>query len=291
MLDGQSVVQEIRRSEAGKLIDTTTYLLGPRGVEYREVSVPDPGTGVDIKTIRWYIYDGLGSVLAEVDGDGVVTATNKLDVYGNVRATTGTSDSNHKFCGSLGHTTEPDTGGLIYMRARWYDPAIGRFISEDPAGDGVNWYSYCDGNPVNAVDLDGRAVTLVGVLTGVALGAGLNMAFQSLIYGSIDWSLVVLSGIAGGAGAAVAGAILGPIKTGLFSAVLGQSQLEIGRRALAWAAGGGTRMAVKGAGGAMLSQQDRALEGPLGRAMAAYAGNYIVLDIICNFLESGISGL
>jgi len=58
--------------------------------------------------------------------------------------------------GRLGHTTEDDTG-LIYMRARYYDPAIGRFISEDPAGNGDNWYAYCDNNPVNLVDESGNA--------------------------------------------------------------------------------------------------------------------------------------
>ena len=56
--------------------------------------------------------------------------------------------------------TEPSTGGLIYMRARWMDPLTGRFISEDPAGDGTNWYVYCGDNPVNAVDPTGHFVEL-----------------------------------------------------------------------------------------------------------------------------------
>ena len=42
------------------------------------------------------------------------------------------------------------------MRARWYDPAAGRFISEDPKKDEFNWYVYCDNNPVNRVDQDGN---------------------------------------------------------------------------------------------------------------------------------------
>ena len=44
------------------------------------------------------------------------------------------------------------SSGLIYLRNRYYDPSIGRFISEDPARDGLNWYAYCGNNPVNAVD-------------------------------------------------------------------------------------------------------------------------------------------
>jgi RHS repeat-associated protein len=116
-----------------------------RGVEYRK----------DSNGIKWYLYDGLGSVVGEVDEDGDVTYAAKYDVYGAVRGSTGSSNSQHKFCGSLGHMTEGDTGGLIYMRARWMDPVTGRFVSEDPAGDGVNWYAYCDNNPINRYDYDG----------------------------------------------------------------------------------------------------------------------------------------
>ena len=44
---------------------------------------------------------------------------------------------------------------MIYLRARYYDSENGRFISEDPAKDGYNWYSYCGGNPVMFVDPSG----------------------------------------------------------------------------------------------------------------------------------------
>lgn len=129
---------------------------GPRGAEYRKHATIDPGTGTQTGAIlRWNIYDGLGSVISEVDGNGNVTATQLYDAFGAVNASTGSSTSKQKFCGSLGHTTEPDMGGLVYMRARWYDPAVGRFISEDPAGQGANWYIYCNNNPVNATDPTG----------------------------------------------------------------------------------------------------------------------------------------
>jgi RHS repeat-associated protein len=45
--------------------------------------------------------------------------------------------------------------GLIYFNARYYDPTIGRFLTEDPSRKGVNWYSYCENNPVNRTDPTG----------------------------------------------------------------------------------------------------------------------------------------
>ena len=41
---------------------------------------------------------------------------------------------------------------MYYLRARYYDPDIRRFISEDPAHDGRNWYAYCNGNPIKYWD-------------------------------------------------------------------------------------------------------------------------------------------
>ena len=98
-------------------------------------------------------------MIGEVDASGNVTYTAKYDVFGAVRSSSGTSTSKHKFCGSLGHSSENETG-LIYMRARYYDPVTGRFISEDTAGQGSNWYLYCEDNPINLVDSTGAYPTL-----------------------------------------------------------------------------------------------------------------------------------
>ncbi|MCG8469792.1 MAG: RHS repeat-associated core domain-containing protein, partial [Gemmatimonadetes bacterium] len=50
-----------------------------------------------------------------------------------------------------------DAAGLLYLRARYYDPEIGRFISEDPIGlqGGVNPYAYASNDPVNRADRTG----------------------------------------------------------------------------------------------------------------------------------------
>jgi RHS repeat-associated protein len=153
----------------------------------------------------------------EVDPLGNLTASRKYDVYGRA-GDSGTS--RHRFVGSLGHTSDDETG-LIYMRARWMDPSLGRFISEDPARDGSNWLECSRGNPVNAVDPDGREYTLANALQSAAL-FGMMSGFGDLAYQavyswlrtgsvSVDWGEVAAWTVAGAAcgGVASASAILG----------------------------------------------------------------------------------
>ncbi|MCW3055742.1 MAG: repeat protein [Chthonomonadales bacterium] len=145
VLDSSMFVRERNHATGANI---ATYLVGARGPEYRR----DDATS----QIRWYLYDGLGSVLGEVDPNGNITSSRKYDVYGLVRGgNSPTGTSNHKFVGQLGHPSEDNTG-LIYMKARYYDPATGQFASEDPANQGYNWLIYAHANPVNRVDRDGR---------------------------------------------------------------------------------------------------------------------------------------
>ncbi|MFN3648768.1 MAG: RHS repeat domain-containing protein [Armatimonadota bacterium] len=141
LLDDQSVVRTKLNGNVDK-----TYLHGARGPEYER-----NGSNAPV----WYLYDGLGSVLGTVDGSGNVASTRKYDVYGAVRASTGGSGPKHKFVGQLGHPSEDETG-LIYMRARYYDPVTGRFVSQDPARHGSNWYVYADNAPTLKVDPSGQ---------------------------------------------------------------------------------------------------------------------------------------
>jgi len=138
---------------------TATYLIGPQGPEYRRDDTP-AGTETDsqgrtVTKVRWYVYDGLGSVVGEVDPLGNLTSSPRYDVYGAVRANAGTATSKQGFVGGLGHVSDTETG-LIYMRARYYDPAMGRFASEDKQGSGVNWFIYCVDSPTNRVDRSGQ---------------------------------------------------------------------------------------------------------------------------------------
>ena len=94
-------------------------------------------------------------MLGEVDASGNLDATRTYDVYGLARSVTGTPTSKHGWVGQLGHTSEDETG-LVYMRARYMDPVVGRFISEDPGMDGGNWYAYAEANPITQIDGSGK---------------------------------------------------------------------------------------------------------------------------------------
>src|SRR4030042_2349626 len=54
-----------------------------------------------------------------------------------------------------GHESQNLKTGLTYMKARWMDPETGRFISPDPAKDGLNWFVYAGNNPTTMVDPTG----------------------------------------------------------------------------------------------------------------------------------------
>jgi RHS repeat-associated protein len=183
VLMGDSVVRELRAGATH-----ATYLHGPRGPEYRRDAAGNA---------RWYLYDGLGSVLGEVDAAGNVTASRKLDVYGAVRATTGTATSSHGFVGGLGHPSEAETG-LVYMRARYYDPVLGRFASEDPIRDGSQWYNYASCRATCVVDVDGRSDLDVHLfitgLAGMAGGTAASRCGAMITFGAIVFLMLWLGG-------------------------------------------------------------------------------------------------
>jgi RHS repeat-associated protein len=136
--------------EDGVLQQTRVNFLGARGIE--AVVAIDHTRGNQV-ALRWLLYDGHGNLVRTMAPDYRLSAFQWRGVWGEVQSSLGTGRG---YCANLGHPE--DETGLVYMRARYYEPATGRFISEDPARDGVNWYLYADGNPVNKVDPDGRAV-------------------------------------------------------------------------------------------------------------------------------------
>ena len=103
----------------------------------------------------YYGYNGHGDVMQLNDGGGAVTKTYRYDAFG-VEQEPVTNDTNvWRYCGEY-WDVETET---YYLRARYYNPRIGRFTQSDPAMDGLNWYTYCVNNPVRYWDPSGRAIT------------------------------------------------------------------------------------------------------------------------------------
>ena len=82
---------------------------------------------------------------------GSLTKSHEYDAFGNEINKCATDTNPFRYCGEY---YDAETG-YIYLRARYYDPGTGSFITEDPIRDGVNWYGYCNGNPVGYVDPSG----------------------------------------------------------------------------------------------------------------------------------------
>jgi RHS repeat-associated protein len=107
----------------------------------------------DANAAYYYHFDGLGSVVALTDDAGDTVEVYEYSIFGEVSA----SDPNHPnpFL-FTGREFDKETG-LYYYRARYYNPYIGRFLQTDPAGQGMNPYTYCGNDPTTRVDPFGLA--------------------------------------------------------------------------------------------------------------------------------------
>lgn len=144
LYDGANVVQEQNAASS----PTANLLMG--GVD-EMFSRGDVASGTNYTPIT----DALGSTMALLNAAGVSTTNYSYEPFGGTTATGSTNGNNSKFTGR-----EEDGGtGLYHFRARYYSPALQRFISEDPmgfaAGDS-NFYPYVGNDPLNYKDPSGQ---------------------------------------------------------------------------------------------------------------------------------------
>lgn len=106
----------------------------------------------------YYEQDGLNSVASLTSASGALVQTYTYDSYGKLTASTGTLTNPYRYAG---RELDSETGIYEY-RARYYNPALGRFVSEDPIGfDGGNdFYAYTGNNPANFIDPLGLQTTV-----------------------------------------------------------------------------------------------------------------------------------
>lgn len=139
----------------------------------------------------YYHTNAHGDVLGLIDSSGTIVATYEYDAWGNIIGQLGTmaSANPHRYAGYR----YDEVTGLYYLMARYYDAAIGRFITRDPFHGisenplTLNQYSYANGNPILYVDVSGNfaigvnfAASAINVLLGLAVGGGVG-AIQSFI--------------------------------------------------------------------------------------------------------------
>jgi RHS repeat-associated protein len=101
-------------------------------------------------TASYYEADGLGSSTSLTNSAGTVAGTYTYDSFGLLTASSGTLINPFQY---TGREADNETG-LYYYRARYYNPPIGRFLSEDPIEfkGGTNFYAYVGNNPLNKRD-------------------------------------------------------------------------------------------------------------------------------------------
>ena len=92
-----------------------------------------------------------GDTAALFDAAGTITKNYDYDAFGNQTTAQENDNNPFRYCGEY---FDNETN-FIYLRARYYNSETGRFTTEDPAKDGVNWFVYCSGNPLNFKDSTG----------------------------------------------------------------------------------------------------------------------------------------
>ena len=172
----------------------------------------------DASSSRNFLGDALGSTVSLSDSSGTIQTEYIYEPFGTATFSGSTSTNELRYTGR-----EDDGTSLNYYRARYYHPALQRFIAEDPigfAGGDPNLYGYVANSPTNFTDSTGLAVDPVS-LTAVGIMCGSGAVVGAVLAGrKATWSdrvqyagvgcgvgmLTLVSWIAAG-GTAVAGAV------------------------------------------------------------------------------------
>jgi len=159
--DYAKVLEE--RNEKGKLI--VSYVHGDDLISQKRG---------DVKS--YYHFDGLGSTRALTNSNGEVTDTYTYDAFGNLIEKTGDTENEFLYTGE-----QYDANiGFYYLRARYMNPAIGRFTTMDPFEGfiqdpySLHKYLYAHANPVMNIDPSGN-FTLVSSLLGKSLAVSISL--------------------------------------------------------------------------------------------------------------------
>lgn len=149
VLNNSQMVMKIDSSSDEELV--TYYVNGPDGLVYQ--------CRENINYYDIYVYNQRGDVVACIGNDGVLKFKCQYDEFGNILQKEDQINNPFGFMGQYSCIT--DTNDLVYARARYYDPTIGRFLSNDPIWS-TNRYVYTNNNPITRVDPSGKSWEVFG---------------------------------------------------------------------------------------------------------------------------------
>ena len=177
------------KAQTGGVVPVSHYVWGPD----RVLAKIDKTNN----TTYYYLYNGHSDVVQIVDVSGVIKNTYDYDVWGNFISKHETIENPFTYFGQ----TYDETTGLYYLRARYYDPTVGRFTQQDSAEDGYNWYIYGNQNPVMYADYSGEsiiAVIIIGAVVGAVAGGFAGAYVSKKTTGNVSGTSIAI-GVLGGA--------------------------------------------------------------------------------------------
>jgi RHS repeat-associated protein len=212
---GQIIIESTKKQTETDLSDpaptiTTKYIYNGNEKIAMIKTQPD-GT----EQMYYFINNLQGTPIYIIDEGNRTVERIQVDPFGNMEQMQGIFNEELNFTGKK---LDPVTG-LFYFNQRYYDPDLGRFITEDPAGQGLNPYAYCANNPLMYVDPDGEFWWFVGAIVDCAIKGAISGAFIGGSMGAIsavvnneDFFSSIWDGAMGGA---ITGAISGGITGGI----------------------------------------------------------------------------
>lgn len=163
---------------------TNRYVYGPGETPLEQID----GSGV----VTYLHHDAIGSTRMLTEPRGASTATFTYNSYGALRESTGTQTT---WFGYAGQYTERESG-VQYLRARWYDPATGQFLTRDPLASSTGQpYGYANDSPLAYADPSGMfswpslsqvATRFVGAMDTLTIGGTADVRDLFGLNGGLD---------------------------------------------------------------------------------------------------------